>query len=397
VELLQRSDRAVNPERISVDDDSALLGKDIASEAMSGNRDEPSASVDIRGLTRHPVMSDKDNMTDERTSADPSESLTTRVTSTAAEAPSEYSAPETSNESLAKDVSNSPNHIVNSNSESRTAPTESRSATQVPQGQDPGLRLAGGVDTNLGGVLFLINLMCALDLPEAFEPEWQLQSTYGSWGVLDALARGLMASRADAAEDPMWTALEALSGARQKAGGTSTADYRLPDTWLAQLPPTDRVPAAWAVRRGRFRLWTHAGCVLRDARLGESDPAEEARSEALRYGGVGPLIRAPFFPTPVRGSVGSLTASLDPTLRRWVALVIPFMLLRLAHALGIDPDDDNLDRVLLARAGRLFVTSTHVDLVMGLDGVSLPVRMAGLDRSPGWLNTFGRVILFHYE
>ena len=61
----------------------------------------------------------------------------------------------------------------------------------------------------------------------------------------------------------------------------------------------------------------------------------------------------------------------------------------------MDGDVDVSD--LLLRRGQLYVTSSHVDLVMPLDGVSLPVRLAGLDFDPGWLPAFGRVVQFHYE
>ena len=52
---------------------------------------------------------------------------------------------------------------------------------------------------------------------------------------------------------------------------------------------------------------------------------------------------------------------------------------------------------LLLRRGQLYVTSSHVDLVMPLGSVSMPVRIAGLDFDPGWLPAFGRVVQFHYE
>jgi hypothetical protein len=33
---------------------------------------------------------------------------------------------------------------------------------------------------------------------------------------------------------------------------------------------------------------------------------------------------------------------------------------------------------------------------MGLSAVSLPARLAGLDRDPGWMGDLGRVITFHF-
>jgi hypothetical protein len=283
--------------------------------------------------------------------------------------------------------------------------------TQDNSAQRFGLMLEGGVDTALGGVLFLINLMCSLDLPRSFEEGWQLESRYGAWGVLDALARGLLASypnaagqvdatgHAPVANDPVWQALTLLSGPRATAREAVAASYRVPDAWLSQLPASDHTPVAWAARRGLFRIWSEpmagAGYVLHETALGETDSAFEAIREARRYGIDGSLARASFSAAPVRHLTSPLTAGLDPTLKRWLSLVIPFVRLRLARALQVDVD--SLCRTLLVRNGRLFVTSTHVDLVMRIDSVTLPVRMAGLDRNPGWLSELGRVVLFHFE
>ena len=82
-------------------------------------------------------------------------------------------------------------------------------------------------------------------------------------------------------------------------------------------------------------------------------------------------------------------------LRRWLALSLPYARLRLALALGLDPADD-LDRPLLARRGALYVSATHVDLTLSLESTSIAVRLAGLDRNPGWIAEYGRVVLFHF-
>ena len=54
-------------------------------------------------------------------------------------------------------------------------------------------------------------------------------------------------------------------------------------------------------------------------------------------------------------------------------------------------------QVLLVRRGRVLVTRTHVDVIMPMDGISLPVRRAGLDANPGWRPDLGRIVMFYYE
>jgi hypothetical protein len=108
--------------------------------------------------------------------------------------------------------------------------------------------------------------------------------------------------------------------------------------------------------------------------------------------------------TRVRPPAGRFDRGLDalvgecsPGALAWLDAVGPYVRRRLALALG-RRRLTRLDAVrLLARPGRLFVTATHVDVVMGLDAVSVAARMAGLDRDPGWLPAFGRVVKVHFE
>jgi hypothetical protein len=269
---------------------------------------------------------------------------------------------------------------------------------------DSGLVLEDGVDTTLGGVFFLINAMCALDLPECFEDGWRLASTVGAWGVLEALGRALLESDANKginADDPIWTALAALSGRgaaeRLGAGLPRRADYRLPAAWAAQVPADGNKPQAWAARGGKLRLWSRAGYALSETSRDGSPAVAQARSEAQRWGLAEAPPRARFGNAPLAARFEPLGAGLDHALRRWLTVAVPFIRWRLVCALGIDTAEETLHDALLARTGRLYVTATHVDLVMGLETVSLPVRLVGLDRSPGWLGEFGRVILFHFE
>jgi hypothetical protein len=52
---------------------------------------------------------------------------------------------------------------------------------------------------------------------------------------------------------------------------------------------------------------------------------------------------------------------------------------------------------VLAQSGHLEITRTHVDLFLPLDSADIGLRRAGLDRSPGWLPDYGRIVQFHYE
>jgi hypothetical protein len=51
---------------------------------------------------------------------------------------------------------------------------------------------------------------------------------------------------------------------------------------------------------------------------------------------------------------------------------------------------------LARRHGFISVTETHVDITFALVNSDLRVRRAGLDRNPGWVPWFGRIVAFHY-
>jgi hypothetical protein len=136
---------------------------------------------------------------------------------------------------------------------------------------------------------------------------------------------------------------------------------------------------------------------LSETSCGASPGVAQASREAQLWGLHEAPPRARFGDAPVAALSGPLITGIDHALRHWLSLAVPFIRLRLAYALGTYPPVESLREALLARAGRLYVTATHVDLVMELEAVSLPVRLAGLDRSPGWLGEFGRAILFHFE
>jgi hypothetical protein len=61
-----------------------------------------------------------------------------------------------------------------------------------------------------------------------------------------------------------------------------------------------------------------------------------------------------------------------------------------------DLDDDDLAE-LIATPGIVSATSTHIDVQIPLERISMAARMRGLDADPGWCPEFGYVIRFHFE
>ncbi|MGE5672268.1 MAG: hypothetical protein ACM3XM_00060 [Mycobacterium leprae] len=191
--------------------------------------------------------------------------------------------------------------------------------------------LAEGVETRLGGLLYLINLLIRLELqiPEV-----------GVWALLEAVGRALLDQvDCDLLDDPIWQLLALLDG-REPAYPAGQHCPPLPN------PPT--LPPEWP-------------------------PIPQ-----------GP----PYTPGPHSGN-------LSPHLQQWLTLLIPYLTAWLRAAL--QPAEDDWLKALLLVPARIHVTETQVDLVLPLQAASLPVRLAALDRTPGWQPQFGRTITFYFE
>jgi hypothetical protein len=281
---------------------------------------------------------------------------------------------------------------------------------QDEEGAEAASQLEAGVLTQLGGAFYIINLMGYLDLPACFEETWGLASQVGAWGVLEALIRSLLAGKGDrVAGDPLWEALAGLdgreSGELPGEGFQGGDTFRLPTAWLTQVDGSQMDVWFWATRSGRLCLWSEQGYVLADRPIPEGALAtEELARDELRACQTDVelprLCRRSIDRTPTEHLTSPLVSGLNPHLVGWLAMTLPYIRFRLRQALRSDKAPDGAldpEQVVLLVPGRLAITATHVDLVMRLDDISLPVRLAGLDRDPGWVADFGRVVRFHFE
>ncbi len=215
-------------------------------------------------------------------------------------------------------------------------PREAQARSQLP---------GAAIVTQLGGAIFLINLMTRLRLFESIPALVDLNP----WELLGGLAVALLGARVDAfANDPLWTALRELAGldAGQRLGETlAAADARDASGWPEQMPNH-----------------SHGSAHTEWSRL-----------------------------------AGELLA---PNLAWRMQRLRPHLRQVLAEMIG-DPGDPadvtDVADVLLCQPARLVVSHTHVDVLLSVEQIRIPLRRAGLDRSPGWLPDFGYIVTIHFE
>jgi hypothetical protein len=195
------------------------------------------------------------------------------------------------------------------------------------------------------GVFFLVNVLRSMDFFRLLDEHFGVAPVVGGWGWVELAARALLGpDAAGLADDPLWRLLAEVDGREPEA---------LPG---AGFPPVsiDRLPDPW------IELF------------GGAPPAPE--------------------PSPLLGMEGSAE------LRRFLDLVTPVLRARIGAALraaGADPGE-GLESALFRREGTVGATRTHVDVHMGVDQVTLPVRLAGLDANPGWVPELARVVTFSF-
>jgi hypothetical protein len=235
------------------------------------------------------------------------------------------------------------------------------------------------VRTELGGLVMLVNVAIALELYGDFTSPLRPGIRLDPWHFVIATGSRLLGrSSAHHRRDPIWELLAHLAGDRRLGAGFRPADsWRLPPAWLEAFAE-DRRP--WRVSHGKRVIIRHpARFVVVDVPAG-TDPARQVRRALTRYGSPATLAGAPFRATPRH----------DP-LDRWLDRLVPYLRARLRLAIGGDPADQ-----LLAIPATVRASPERLDVEISLSRLPVEVRLAGLDRDPGWFPAAGRHIAFHF-
>jgi hypothetical protein len=255
--------------------------------------------------------------------------------------------------------------------------------------------LVAHIETRYGGLFHLINLALFLELYGDFTSPSEPGIALPIWDFVALLGRRL--GGAGVETDPVWPLLAELAGrgAGQLAGEDFAPpdEWRVPVAWLRMFPPPD--VWKWTTTRGanseiRLQLIHPAKFLVLDVPLDRKAGAKRQLARELEiYAGAfsGVMLKRAARPYKLRGRT---------PLALWVERLHGFVRARLRYALGI-VDAKRAARLVCERHASVFVTTTHVDIVMRLAELPFEVRVAGLDRNAGWVPAAGRFIAFHFE
>jgi len=273
------------------------------------------------------------------------------------------------------------------------APPFSTPETEATHAASP--LLEAQIETRFGGLFHLVNLALFLELYGDFAAPAAPGIALPIWDFVALLGRRMGVAGVE--NDAVWPLLAQLAG--RDAGQPPGGDFRPPDAWRVPLEWLRNFPAPegwrWSVSRGahrqksRLQVVHPAKFLLLDVPLDSEVEAETQLARELE------MYAHAFAAPPVRAVRPFKLRGRTP-LARWVERVHLYTRARLRLALGTN-DARRAARLLCERHARVFVTATHVDIVMRLAELPFEVRVAGLDRDPGWIPAAGRIVAFHFE
>lgn len=244
------------------------------------------------------------------------------------------------------------------------------------------------IRTKFGGVFYLTNLALFLELYGDFTTPLAHGIELPLWDFVALVGVELCGERVR--RDDVWTLLRTLSGRDEMdEPGTGFAPpdaWRVPPVWLAAFP----TPGAWCwkTEAGRLVVRHPRGFLILDVPL-SGDAREQLEAEIAAY-------TAAHLRAPLRHASFKSPSAAAGTIEGWRARLLPYARARLGRALGVR-GARALGGLVCEHQARIVVTATRLDVTFALAGLPLEVRLAGLDRDPGWVPAAGRRIAFHYE
>lgn len=275
----------------------------------------------------------------------------------------------------------------------KSAAASRESSVAVSPQQAVVLSAPRSVQTDFGGLFYLLNAALALGLYADFSAPHTPGLALSPWDWLAWFGRAWFGP--DLENDDLWPLLAALAG--RPSSHAPAADFAAPADWTVEpawLTPWGQQPAVDVLAtRSRLRLWHGSGFLLADvARDRTVSPRPQARAlcarfELLREARLFRRLQAPSPAGPNRRRSG-------PT-QRWLHALLAYLQARLGLALGLD-DSSQAPALLCRHAARIHVDESAVRVDLSLNTLPLAIRLAGLDRDAGWIPAAGRSLRFRF-
>ena len=241
------------------------------------------------------------------------------------------------------------------------------------------------ISTAFGGLFYLLNVALALGIYGDFTQPLRPGLALSPWDFL-ALAGHRWFGAAIAA-DPVSPLLARLGGRSEETppgtGFMLPAEWQLPPDWLDPWGMQARI--GLHVTRRRLLLLHPAGFAIAQTVRGAARPRETARAILDHF----PTLRdaALVREAPPSG----LPRGGRP---RWLALLLGAIAVRLEAALGVPAAE--APALLCRHAAVIRHRPGRLEVALSLAALPIAIRLAGLDRDPGWIPAAGHAVAFRF-
>lgn len=255
-------------------------------------------------------------------------------------------------------------------------------------------------ETEFGGLFYLINLAIYLGFYGDFTTPAEPGIELNIWDFVALLGRELVGKPLQ--DDPLWHLLAQLAAREEdEEPGRDFEpedEWRVPPEWLS--PFLDEGTLSWSVAARRLRLFHSCGFLLLDIPQ-HGNAREQLRREMEPYESF--EFRVPSFALERHSALSreletrnSKLGTRYSRLETWLERLTPYVRARLRKAFALTTSEDAVTMICRQRA-RVSATATHVDVFFSLAELPIEIRLAGLDRDPGWVPSAGRFVTFHFE
>jgi hypothetical protein len=240
--------------------------------------------------------------------------------------------------------------------------------------------------TRYAGIFYLINVAFALGLYSDFTRPRSPSLPLPLWDFVALMGKKFLGSEFET--DPLWDALAQLA----------TRLPAEPPGAYFQPPPIWRVPSAWldvfpqksgwrgGIQNGLVRLEHPSGFTALERPLANNEDESVAlENECATFG----ISAQQLFPAAFDQS------SDESPLDRWQNLLASYLQARLG--VTFRKFNSELLELLFINDATIIVDTENVVIRFALVKHPIAVRMAGLDRDPGWIPAAGRVVRFEYQ
>ncbi len=237
--------------------------------------------------------------------------------------------------------------------------------------------------TRFGGIFYLLNLGLYLQLYSDFTESLETEIDLNIWDFIALLGLEFLGEeiKTDAVWDFLKTMAERENDDEFGQEFNQFQDWRMPLEWLETFPKDQKW--FWGKKGKRLVIRHSAGFNVVDVPL--CGDAEAQLKDELE-------IYQKYFSEFAKAEKKDFSQIKS---KKWLKNLAEYLQKRLFQALNLNTVED-LNAILFSRNAMISASATHLDITFGLADLPIAVRLAGIDRDPGWIPAAGKFVYFHF-